>query len=120
MELIATGEAALPLIVDNNFILDAVLQCISIRRENYVLTIDVEFSQERKNVPSRFKISLHDVSEYGFYHRQDFSFDIGEYKMMKCVDGRFYLSLDPSNQEDIPSDGDQDFIFSNNISVFSM
>jgi hypothetical protein len=117
MERTYRDEEVLELTQGTYFIHDASVTRFDIAYEDYRLCIDVYFTsiQAKRWAKTQIKLCFLDVLEYSFYWNADYQFYYVErYKLFKTEKG-FYISLDPADENDTPSDDDGDVIISKSI-----
>jgi len=102
------------------YILDSEITRFDIYFENHQLNIVVYFTLPYHRFQTDKKIKLHfiGVIEYEFYWNDKFTFYIVErYKFLKTERG-FYISFDPYDESEEPSEEDHDIILCNEVEGF--
>jgi hypothetical protein len=120
MEKIYRDEEVLEVTRGTYFIHDASVTRFDITNQDQRLCIDVYFTsiQSKKWAETQIKLRLVDVLEYSFYWNVEYHFYYVErYKFFKTEKG-FYMSLDPADENDSPSDADCDVIISKSIEAY--
>ncbi|MBD1365330.1 hypothetical protein IDJ77_16050 [Mucilaginibacter sp. ZT4R22] len=117
MEKIYRNEEVLELTQGTYFIHDASVTRFDIAYQEHRLCIDVCFTsiQSKKWAETQIKLRFVNVLEYSFYWNAEHHFYYVErYKFFKTEKG-FYISLDPVDENDSPSDDDGDVIISKSV-----
>lgn len=105
----------------NNSLHDAKLLKINIYTSVYdVLNIELDFKMRESSNLKKLRLKFTGVSSYSFYYDDNYIFyNVEIFKFISLKDG-VYLSLDPVDEGDMPSDDDQDFIFAKNVECFEL
>jgi len=116
MKFIAEGSELIKILSGYSSILDSGVEKITIQLEEELLTVNIYFDMMYTEKFKKVLIKLIDIIEYGFYHNNRHAFYCVEtYKFFQTEDGRFYISLDPEDEQMVESENDQDFVISKKI-----
>ena len=75
------------------------------------LAIVLKFKLVYLPQPKTITITFRKVKEYSFFHKSDSSFCDMEFCKFLYVDNLYFISLDPYDQEDVPHEKDQDYVY---------
>jgi hypothetical protein len=106
------NDSLVELLQEDNSLISGKIIKIEIKSEKFLsisITLELMYSKQFKWAQLKFV----NVEEYLFYYSKEHIFyNIERYKFFRCLDGRFYISLDPADENEEISEEDQDFILS--------
>lgn len=111
----------MPLQVGNNSILDSKVQSIMIKAIDDQVCLEIELLMRASADHSKIRLVFVDCLGYSFSYSEDYIFyNVESFKLLKLEDGGYYMSIDPSDNNPLPSDGDMDAVESRSIQMFNV
>ena len=116
MKTIGEGEQLIKSLSGHNSLLDTKVKRISIFEEEDLLIGELEFAMRPLSKYRNVVLKFTDVKEYSFYYNDNHVFyNVERFKFFRMENGSYYLSLDPYEEEQVPSDQDQDIVVAKNV-----
>ena len=111
-------EALLYLKGDNS-LLDSHISGIHIYAQDDSVMVDVSFVMRESSAFKLVTLKFIECTEYYMSYTSDLTFYIVEsLKFTQEKDGTFYISLDPYDAQELPSEEDGDVIIANSIELY--
>ncbi len=113
MQQIGKNNELLKLLSGENSLLDATVTGVALYEKNSIVMADVKLRPRSSSDFQELHLVFADVIEFGFYYSSEFIFyNVERVKFFSLDNEKFYLSLDPDDEEEEVSPEDQDFIMS--------
>jgi hypothetical protein len=120
MKIIDKDEQLVKHLSGRNSLLDATLEQIRIFLEDGSIQVELEFAMRTSSVYRSVTLKFMGVTEYAFYNNDKHGvFYVEGLKFFQLENGMYYISLDPYEEAQIPSDQDQDIVVAESVSGFT-
>ncbi len=119
MRLICSNQQMVTHFSGNNSLLDGKIKRIEIFDADSSVCINIDFDMRLSSDYQNVQIKFVGCKSYSFSYSDDYYFyNVELLKFFQGDDGLFYISFDPSDEVEIISDEDQDFILCREVSVY--
>jgi hypothetical protein len=114
-----SNEQVIDYLVGDNSILDSKVQSIFIKAEDEKVNLEIELIMRASAEHSVIRLVFSDCVGYSFSYSDDYIFyNVESFKLIKTEGGLFYMSIDPFDDIQLPSDEDMDAVESRSIELF--
>src|SRR6266581_6794154 len=115
MRDIGKDSELLNMLSGSNTLLDTALKRVGLFEEDYILMMELEFEMRPSSDYRRVVLKFVGVTEYYFYDENEHLRDVESLKFFRMANGLYYISLDPYDETEAPSDKDQYLVVAKSV-----
>lgn len=115
--LLVQGEAVVQVLQGNDSLLDSRLLSLTIAESSTgSATVHMHFQCRPSSQFCEVELTFEEAQEFGFYYTHGYSLAyVTAIKLSRSPEGLFYISLDPTDESECPSEEDQDFVLAKQL-----
>jgi hypothetical protein len=121
LRLLHKNIQALDYLSGNNSLLDSRISGFSIGAESDDVFVDITITMRNSSEYKQLMLKFKKCLEYQFSYSNDYFFyNVESLKLLQKKDGTFYVSFDPSDSEEAPSEEDLDIVNAETMEVYQL